>query len=68
MQILRSTMAQDAGKAIHPSYVEGQLQGGSAQGLGWGLNEEYFYDAPEPRSWRRKALLDGAFEKRKVYA
>jgi CO/xanthine dehydrogenase Mo-binding subunit len=44
-QILRSTIAQDAGKAIHPSYVEGQMQGGSAQGLGWGLNEEYVYDA-----------------------
>ena len=33
---------QDAGKAIHPSYVEGQMQGGSAQGIGWALNEEYF--------------------------
>jgi xanthine dehydrogenase molybdenum-binding subunit len=45
VQILRATIAQDAGKAIHPSYVEGQMQGGTAQGLGWGLNEEYFYDA-----------------------
>ena len=42
VQILRATIAQDAGKAIHPSYVEGQLQGGTAQGIGWGLNEEYF--------------------------
>ena len=33
---------QDAGKAIHPSYVEGQIQGGVAQGIGWALNEEYF--------------------------
>jgi xanthine dehydrogenase molybdenum-binding subunit len=41
-QVLRATIAQDAGKAIHPSYVEGQLQGGTAQGIGWGLNEEYF--------------------------
>ena len=40
--ILRATIAQDAGKAIHPSYVEGQMQGGTAQGIGWGLNEEYF--------------------------
>ena len=37
------TIAQDAGKAIHPSYVEGQMQGGSVQGIGWGLNEEYHY-------------------------
>ena len=33
---------QDVGKAIHPSYVEGQLQGGATQGIGWALNEEYF--------------------------
>ena len=39
------TAIQDAGKAIHPSYVEGQLQGGAAQGIGWALNEEYVYDA-----------------------
>jgi len=40
-KVLRYTAAQDAGTAIHPSYVEGQLQGGSAQGIGWALNEEY---------------------------
>jgi len=42
--ILRYTAAQDVGKAIHPGYVEGQLQGGAAQGVGWALNEEYVYD------------------------
>ncbi len=41
--ILRYTVFQDAGKAIHPSYVEGQMQGGSVQGIGWALNEEYFF-------------------------
>jgi len=35
---------QDAGKAIHPDFVEGQIQGGSVQGIGWGLNEEYSYN------------------------
>jgi CO/xanthine dehydrogenase Mo-binding subunit len=40
--ILRFTSVQDAGKAIHPSYVEGQMQGGSVQGIGWALNEEYY--------------------------
>ena len=40
--ILRFTVVQDAGKAIHPSYVEGQMQGGSVQGIGWALNEEYY--------------------------
>jgi len=42
VQILRFTTVQDVGKAIHPSYVEGQMQGGSVQGIGWALNEEYF--------------------------
>jgi xanthine dehydrogenase molybdenum-binding subunit len=44
VQILRYTAVQDVGKAIHPSYVEGQIQGGVVQGIGWALNEEYFYD------------------------
>jgi len=42
-KILRYTVLQDAGKAIHPSYVEGQFQGGAVQGIGWALNEEYIY-------------------------
>jgi CO/xanthine dehydrogenase Mo-binding subunit len=44
LQILRYTAAQDVGRAIHPSYVEGQIQGGVAQGLGWAMHEEYVYD------------------------
>jgi CO/xanthine dehydrogenase Mo-binding subunit len=42
--ILRFTVVQDAGKAIHPSYVEGQMQGGVVQGIGWALNEEYYFN------------------------
>jgi CO/xanthine dehydrogenase Mo-binding subunit len=42
-RIVRYTVIQDAGKAVHPSYVEGQYQGGAAQGIGWALNEEYIY-------------------------
>ncbi len=45
VRIVRYTAAQDAGTAIHPSYVEGQIQGGVAQGVGWALNEEYIYDS-----------------------
>ena len=41
--VVRYTVVQDAGQAIHPSYVEGQYQGGAAQGIGWALNEEYIY-------------------------
>ncbi|MDA0263083.1 MAG: xanthine dehydrogenase family protein molybdopterin-binding subunit [Chloroflexi bacterium] len=44
VSILRYTAVQDAGKAIHPSYVEGQIQGGVVQGIGWALNEEYVYN------------------------
>ena len=42
--VLRYTAVQDVGRAIHPSYVEGQMQGGAAQGIGWALNEEYIFD------------------------
>ncbi len=44
VDVIRYTAVQDAGRAIHPSYVEGQIQGGVAQGVGWALNEEYIYD------------------------
>ncbi len=44
VSIVRYTAIQDAGRAIHPSYVEGQYQGGAVQGIGWALNEEYIYD------------------------
>ncbi|MEM7406264.1 MAG: xanthine dehydrogenase family protein molybdopterin-binding subunit [Pseudomonadota bacterium] len=44
VKVLRYTALQDVGRAIHPSYVEGQIQGGVVQGIGWALNEEYIYD------------------------
>jgi CO/xanthine dehydrogenase Mo-binding subunit len=50
--ILRFVAAQDVGTAIHPSYVEGQIQGGVVQGIGWALNEEYIYN--------QKGQLDNA--------
>jgi xanthine dehydrogenase molybdenum-binding subunit len=56
VDVIRYTAVQDAGKAIHPSYVEGQMQGGVAQGIGWALWEEYAYD-PEGRL-RNASLLD----------
>ena len=56
VQVLRFTVVQDAGKAIHPSYVEGQMQGGSVQGIGWALNEEYVYN--EAGAMANSTLLD----------
>jgi len=44
VRVVRYTVIQDVGRAIHPSYVEGQLQGGAVQGIGWALSEEYIYD------------------------
>lgn len=43
--LLRYTVVQDVGKAIHPVEVEGQLQGGATQGIGWALYEGYDYDS-----------------------
>src|SRR5207247_10238981 len=43
--VVRYTAIQDVGKAVHPSFVEGQMQGGVAQGVGWALNEEYIFNA-----------------------
>jgi CO/xanthine dehydrogenase Mo-binding subunit len=45
VDVLSYTAIQDAGTAIHPAYVEGQMQGGAAQGIGWALNEEYIFNA-----------------------
>ena len=56
VDILRYTAVQDVGRAIHPSYVEGQLQGGALQGIGMALSEEYFYD--EDGVMRNSSLLD----------
>ncbi|MDB5414079.1 MAG: oxidoreductase [Rubritepida sp.] len=44
VRVLRYTSFQDVGRAVHPAYVEGQMQGGAAQGIGWALSEEYLYD------------------------
>ena len=56
VKILRYTAAQDVGKAIHPSYVEGQIQGGTVQGIGWALSEGYFYN--EDGSMANASFLD----------
>ena len=56
VEILRYTAAQDAGRAIHPDYVEGQIQGGVVQGIGWALNEEYFMN--DDGAMMNSSLLD----------
>ena len=44
VRVVRYTSIQDVGRAIHPDYVEGQMQGGAAQGIGWAISEAYLYD------------------------
>jgi CO/xanthine dehydrogenase Mo-binding subunit len=56
VQVLRYSVVQDVGTAVHPSYVEGQMQGGAAQGIGWALNEEYVYGADG--AMQNASLLD----------
>ena len=64
VRVLRYTSFQDVGCAVHPSYVEGQMQGGVAQGVGWALNEEYIYndkgvlDNPSFLDYRMPVSLD----------
>lgn len=55
-KILRYTAIQDVGTAIHPGYVEGQMQGAASQGIGWALNEEYFLD--DQGQMQNSSLLD----------
>src|SRR2546430_1742424 len=56
VQILRYTAIIDAGQAVHPSYVEGQVQGSTVQGIGWALNEEYVYT--EDGTMAKASFLD----------
>jgi CO/xanthine dehydrogenase Mo-binding subunit len=42
--VLGHVIAQDVGRALNPALVTGQMQGGTAQGLGWALFEELAYD------------------------
>src|SRR5262249_34172607 len=56
VSILRYTAIQDVGTAVHPSYVEGQIQGGAVQGIGMATTEEYFFD--EQGTMRNSSMLD----------
>lgn len=54
VEILRYTAFQDVGLSVNPDQVEGQVQGGVAQGIGWALHEEYCFD---PQGVLRNATL-----------
>ncbi len=44
VKVLRYVLAQDVGRALNPAIIEGQLQGGATQGLGWALSEALVHD------------------------
>ena len=50
VKVLRLVSATDAGKAINPAGVEGQIQGGAAMGLGYALYEQHILDNGVPRT------------------
>jgi len=56
VKLLKYTCFQDVGCAINPTLVEGQIQGGAVQGIGWSLYEYYHYD--ENAILRNPSLLD----------
>ena len=56
VDVLRYTAVQDVGTAVHPSYVEGQIQGGVQQGVGMALSEGYDFD--QTGRMRNSSLLD----------
>jgi xanthine dehydrogenase molybdenum-binding subunit len=56
VKLLRYTTFQDVGLCVNPDQVEGQMQGGATQGIGWGLAEMYLID--EQGAVRNANLLD----------
>jgi CO/xanthine dehydrogenase Mo-binding subunit len=44
VKVERFVAAQDVGFAVNPTYIEGQIQGGAAQGIGYALLEELHFE------------------------
>ena len=47
VEVLNFTAAHDLGRAINPLLVEGQIEGGAAQGIGWSLMEDVQFENGE---------------------
>jgi CO/xanthine dehydrogenase Mo-binding subunit len=50
VQVTRLVSATDAGRAINPGGVEGQVQGGAVMGLGYALYEQHIVDQGRPKT------------------
>jgi len=51
VNVLKYAAAHDVGKAINPMRVEGQIEGGAAQGMGFALMEDYIEEKGIPVTW-----------------
>jgi CO/xanthine dehydrogenase Mo-binding subunit len=51
VRVLKWATAYDVGKAVNLNRVEGQMEGGAAQGLGFGLMEDYLEQEGLPLTW-----------------
>ena len=69
VRLLKITAAHDVGKAINPMLVEGQIEGGIAQGLGFALMEEFFPGQSERQARKSQdaSLADGHGLSRRIY-
>lgn len=50
VKVLKIVSATDAGKAINPAAVEGQIEGGAVMGMGYALYEQHILDQGIPRT------------------
>ncbi len=57
VSLLHFAAAHDVGKAINPNRVEGQIEGGAAQGIGFGLMEDYLEVEGVPLTWNLHEYL-----------
>jgi CO/xanthine dehydrogenase Mo-binding subunit len=57
VQVLKHVSAQDIGRAINVKRAEGQMEGGAAQGIGFGLMEDYLEVEGIPTTWNLTEYL-----------
>lgn len=67
IDVLEAWSAHDVGKAINPQIVEGQIQGGFVQGLGYAISEELVWDSgklanPSLMDYKIPGALDAPYD------
>ncbi|MGD0794801.1 MAG: molybdopterin cofactor-binding domain-containing protein [Dehalococcoidales bacterium] len=62
VKVLKMTTAVDAGPIIHPQNLEGQLEGGMDQGIGYALREEYVHGKTKDWITFKFPTIENSFE------